>query len=51
MGFLWYFLFFSFFFSLDGKETKGQGCTNFTKISERGAKGAKTRFAQTAAPS
>ena len=39
------------FFSLDGKETKGQGCTNFTKISERGAKGSETRCAQTAAPS
>ena len=39
------------FFLLDQKETKNQGCTNFTKISERGAKGAKTRCAQTAAPS
>jgi hypothetical protein len=39
------------FFSLDGKETKGQGCTNFTKISERGAKGGETRCAQTAPPS
>jgi len=39
------------FFLLDQKETKNQGCTNFTKICERGAKGAKTRCAQTAAPS
>jgi hypothetical protein len=39
------------FFCLDAKETKNQGCTNFTKIRERGAKGAETRCAQTAAPS
>jgi len=44
-------MFNALFFSLDRKEPKDQGCTNFTKISKRGAKGAETRCAQTAAPS
>jgi len=40
-----------FSFALMQKKHKNQGCTNFTKIRERGAKGAETRYAQTAAPS
>ena len=39
------------FFSLDGKETKGQGCIFFAKIVRLVSEGAETRFAQTAAPS
>jgi len=51
MGFKWYFLLFYLFFSLDGKETKGQGCIFFAKIVRLVAEGAETRFAQTTAPS
>jgi len=48
---MWCFIGFSLFFSLDGKETKGQGCIFFAKIERPVAEGAETRFAQTTAPS
>jgi hypothetical protein len=47
---MWCLIGFSLFFSLDGKETKGQGCIFFAKI-RLVAEGAETRFAQTTAPS
>jgi len=39
------------FFSLDGKEPKGQGCIFLAKIARLVSEGAETRFAQTTAPS
>jgi hypothetical protein len=41
----------AFFFLLDQKETKNQGCIFFAKIVMLVSEGAETRFAQTTAPS
>jgi hypothetical protein len=41
----------AFFFLLDQKETKNQGCIFFAKIVRLVSEGAETRFAQTTAPS